>query len=171
MTTQTVPPEAQPMLEQVKNKYGFVPNVLKELSVSPAALQAYLQGQSAMENASLTKAEQGVIQFIISLENECHYCSAGHKAMLAMDGFSKDELEQVKKGGAFQDERLQAFAELTRLISEKRGWLEAEQLSAFSAKGITRQQLVEVITLIALKTMTNYVNHIAKTPIDEQFNG
>ncbi|SET43419.1 hypothetical protein SAMN04487962_109135 [Marinobacter segnicrescens] len=35
--------------------------------------------------------------------------------------------------------------------------------------GYGQQQVLEVILGVAQKTMSNYVNHIAETPIDEPF--
>lgn len=52
---------------------------------------------------------------------------------------------------------------------EKRGWLTPEELRQAEAKGISRNRLYEIIAYIGLKTMTNYINHIAHTPIDAQF--
>ena len=44
---------AHQILEQVKRKFGFVPNVLREMSASPAALQVYLGGQESLAQGSL----------------------------------------------------------------------------------------------------------------------
>ena len=37
------------------------------------------------------------------------------------------------------------------------------------AAGYTQRQVLDVLTLVALKTLSNYVNHIAHTPLDVQF--
>lgn len=169
MTVETIQVESKTVLEQVEKKYGFVPNVLKEISLSPVALQVYLQGQALMEGASLNNIEQGVIQYIISLENDCNYCSVAHKALLKMEGMAVQDLEILKSGGKLQNNRLQILVDLTRLIIDKQGWLTTAELASFESRQVTRRQVVEIVTLIGLKTITNYVNHMVQTPLDEQF--
>ena len=51
----------------------------------------------------------------------------------------------------------------------KRGNVSKEDLQAFHDAGYGQQQVLEVILGVAQKTMSNYVNHIAETPIDEPF--
>jgi hypothetical protein len=41
-TAEAVPPESQLILEGVKKKFGFIPNLMIAFSPSPAVLQAYL---------------------------------------------------------------------------------------------------------------------------------
>ena len=50
-----------------------------------------------------------------------------------------------------------------------RGLLAPGDLTSLEAEGVDRSQLYEVVALIALKTLSNYVNHIAHTPVDEAF--
>ena len=57
----------------------------------------------------------------------------------------------------------------TRLILQKRGWLTAEELRNAEGNGISKTRLYEIIAYIGLKTITNYINHIAHTPVDSQF--
>ncbi len=50
--------KSQAILNDVKQTFGFVPNVLQELSVSPSALQVYLKGQEILAEGALTALEQ-----------------------------------------------------------------------------------------------------------------
>jgi alkylhydroperoxidase family enzyme len=52
---------------------------------------------------------------------------------------------------------------------EKRGWVECCDLSAFRDAGFGEQQVLDLILGIGLKTLSNYTNHIAGTPVDEAF--
>jgi len=36
-------------------------------------------------------------------------------------------------------------------------------------RGVSRFQLYEVVALVGLKTISNYINHIAHTTIDREF--
>ena len=47
--------------------------------------------------------------------------------------------------------------------------LDTEEVAAFLSVGYTRAQILEVIVGIAFKTLSNFTNHLADTPIDKQF--
>jgi alkylhydroperoxidase family enzyme len=44
-----------------------------------------------------------------------------------------------------------------------------EDLNQFAAAGYAERHLLDVLTIVALKTLSNYVSHIAHTPLDVQF--
>lgn len=51
----------------------------------------------------------------------------------------------------------------------ERGNVTQDQLDAFYAAGYGQQQVLEIILGLAQKVMSNYTNHVAKTPVDEPF--
>ena len=50
-----------------------------------------------------------------------------------------------------------------------RGRLSEVEIEAFYAAGYGKRQILEIVLGLTQKVMSNYVNHIAKTPIDEKF--
>ncbi len=56
----------------------------------------------------------------------------------------------------------------SRLVA-KRGRPSEEDVAAFLGAGYNRAQILEVIVGIAFKTLSNFTNHLADTPIDKQF--
>lgn len=51
----------------------------------------------------------------------------------------------------------------------QRGNVTNQQLNAFFEAGYSHRAVLDVILGLAQKTMSNYVNHVAQTPIDEMF--
>jgi alkylhydroperoxidase family enzyme len=49
--------------------------------------------------------------------------------------------------------------------------LASAEKQEFLDAGYTPGQLLEVVGWIAVKTLTNYVNHIVETPVDAQWKG
>ena len=47
--------------------------------------------------------------------------------------------------------------------------VEKAEISAFMAAGYTMEQVLEVILAVAHKTISNYANPIADTPLDDAF--
>jgi len=156
------------VLEQVKQKFGFVPNVVTEIAKSPAALQVYVSGSKAMGNATLSPQEQQAVQLAISTTNKCGYCQAAHSMGGKAAGIAPADLEAIQAGQLPQDGRLKAVVAAVWLLQEKQGFLNEEDLKSLEEQGVDRVQLYELIALIGLKTITNYVNHIAHTELDAQ---
>ena len=51
---------------------------------------------------------------------------------------------------------------------EKRGWASDEEVAAFLAAGYTQKNVLELIVGIGQKIISNCVNHITHTPLDNQ---
>ena len=153
----------------VEAKFGFVPNVIREMGKSPAVARVYVEGQEAMADASLTALEQLAVQLAVSVHNACGYCQAAHRLGGRMAGIPDEDLEAIEKGLLPRDPRLKPLVHATRLLLQRRGFLGKADLAIIEAAGVDRPQLYEIIALIGLKTISNYVNHIAHTEIDKAF--
>lgn len=164
------PAKAQPLLTAVQQKYGFVPNLFGMLAEAPATLESYIALGGALENSSLSPAEQQVVLIATSVENGCTYCVAAHslvaKNMLKVDAAIVDA---IRNKTAIPDTKLQALAEFTRAVIESRGKVNSKTLEDFIKTGYTKQQVLEVILGIAMKTLSNYANGVMNTPLDDAF--
>jgi alkylhydroperoxidase family enzyme len=47
--------------------------------------------------------------------------------------------------------------------------LDTQQVSTFLEAGYARRHVLDVLLGVAQKTLSNYVNHIADTPVDPAF--
>jgi len=161
-------PGASP-LDHAKRKFGFVPNAIREMARSPSAAWAYLRGQEAMETGLLSEAERQAVQLAASVFNECRYCGAAHLAAARHAGLSSDIASPIAAGDLPLDHRIRSLVSATWLVLDRRGHLTAEDLTGLESEGVSRAHLYEVVALIGLKTMMNYVNHMAHTEIDAVF--
>lgn len=75
-------------------------------------------------------------------------------------------LTVLKAGQPLPDAKLDALHDLTRAMVVERGRPDSDTIRSFLAAGYTERQLLEVIVGIALKTISNYTNHVADTPLD-----
>ena len=156
-------------LIKVKKKYGFIPNVLALLAESPSTLNSYLHLAEKIDETSFTTQEQQVLFFIVSQENKCRYCMAVHSVLAKKSKLPDSILKQLKASHSLEDPKLNSLAHITRQMVSKRGWLSEEEMSDFLEAGYSKANLLEVIMVVALKTISNYSNHIAKTPLDGPF--
>lgn len=153
----------------VQKKFGFVPNLVREMAVNPAVARVYLDGQGALATGILSPREQQAVQLAVSVYNECHYCRAAHGLGSQMAGVSPADIEAIQKGALPDDLRLRRLVHACWLVLDMRGSLGQNDLSGLEAEGIDRAQLYEIIAIIGLQTISNYINHIAHTPIDAAF--
>ena len=51
----------------------------------------------------------------------------------------------------------------------KRGEVSEEDLQRFFSAGYTKRHVLDVILVLSQKVISNYVNHMAQTPVDEVF--
>jgi alkylhydroperoxidase family enzyme len=58
---------------------------------------------------------------------------------------------------------------LTREIVQKRGHAGRETVAAFLAAGYRTEQVMELLLGVALKTISNYLDHLSPTTIDPAF--
>ncbi len=159
------------VFESVRRKYGFVPNLIREMSASPAVARVYLGGQEAMAGASLSARDQQVVQLAVSVYNECAYCRAAHRAGAKGGGVAPADIAAIERGDRAEDPRVAALVSATWELLDLRGFLKGADLERLLAQGIDRAQVYEIVALIGLKTISNWVNHIAHTEIDERLRG
>ncbi|MGP1345733.1 MAG: carboxymuconolactone decarboxylase family protein [Phycisphaerales bacterium] len=141
-------------------------NIFKAMGNSPAALEFYLGAAGALKHAALTAAEQEVVQLAIGAANDCDYCQAAHTAIGKSVGLTDAQTVGARRGTVEADPRLNALAKFALKIHEKKGFVDDADITAFKGAGFNDGHVMEVVGVYALATFTNYVNHIAQTPVD-----
>ena len=169
-TIESAPERSKPILEGAKAKYGFVPNLLGVLSNSPAAVESYAKLSEIYGKSSLSPVEQQVVLLTVSYVNQCDYCMSAHSVIATNAAkMPKDVLDALRNGEKIVDAKLEALHTFTKTVVEKRGRLDQAQVKAFLTAGYKEAHVLEVIVGTALKTISNYTNHLAETPLDEAF--
>lgn len=170
-TIETAEPRAQAALETAQKRLGFVPNMYAGMANAPGLLDTYLFGYGLFrEESGFTPAEQEVVFLTISYLNGCTYCMAAH----SMIGEKKSNvpassLEALREGRALPDPKLDALSIFTRIMVDSRGRPTQAQLQDFLDAGHTERHVLEVILAIAVKTLSNYSNHLFHTEVDPAF--
>jgi len=165
----TVPAVSLPIMEATEKTFGFLPNLYGVFAESPAAITAYAAVNDALQHCALSPVEQQVVALTISTENNCNYCVGAHSVIATMAKIPADILQQLRQQQTLSDARLETLRQYTLAVLEHRGRVPAENLQAFQDAGYTRQHMLDTLTIVALKTLSNYTNHLAHTPLDAQF--
>lgn len=168
-TIETAPEKSKAILEGEKSKLGFIPNLYAVMSESPELLNTYLSISDALGQTTLSATELQIVLITASYVNNCDYCVAAHSVISSMQNVPKEIVESVRQNKPIADEKLEALRKFAYAVVEKRGFVPEEETQNFLSAGYTKQNILEVILGVSLKTISNYTNHIAETPLDEAF--
>lgn len=163
-TKQEVSANNQAIFDNLQKGLGFVPNLYATYAYSDTALGDYLALQN--RKSSLKAKEREVINLVVSQVNDCRYCQSAHTALGKMNGFTDDEILEIRSGEASFDVKLDALARFVKNITVNRGKPDGEVLESFLNAGYTKENLVDVIVVIGDKIISNFLHGATKIPID-----
>ena len=75
----------------------------------------------------------------------------------------------LREGQPMADDRLESLRLLTEEIFESRGWPKQATINRFMQADFEPSQVLEVLLGVTMKTLFNFTNHIAETPLDQSF--
>ncbi len=168
-TRDTASAKSAESLLNAEKAFGFIPNLVGILAESPAALNGYLTLGQIFDESSFSPTERQVVILATSRFNECRYCVAAHSVVADLQEVPADVIEAIRSDQPIADSKLQALRTFTTAVVEARGWVTEDETAAFLAAGYSKAQILEVILGISFKTLSNYVDHVADTPLDEAF--
>lgn len=166
----TAKPVSAGILNEVEKKFGFIPNLMGVLAESPVAIKAYIALSELVSQSSFSPEEQQAVLLAVSVENGCDYCVAAHSMMAAkMAGMSPENLNGIREKKTLGNPKLNTLVTFTKDVVHSRGLPNKDSIAAFTQAGFSNQHLLEVLACVAMKTLSNYTNHIAQTPVDQAF--
>jgi uncharacterized peroxidase-related enzyme len=163
-TRDEVSPANQAIFDNLKQKLSRVPNSYAFMASSKNGLATYL----ALSNAksSLTIKEKEVINLIVSGINGCHYCTSAHTVIGKLNGFTDEQILEIRRGSISFDAKLDALAQFAKEVTNNKGNATQEVIDDFFAAGYTNESLVDTLMIISERTFSNYLNAIVNVPID-----
>lgn len=161
------------LLENTKKGLGFIPNMYVTMGVNPALLDAYVHSyKSFRANSGFTPVEQEVVFMSVAYENNCEYCMAAHSFVGdVMTKVPAEVTDAIRDGIKIQDEKLDKLSKLSRSLTSNRGNVSQDEITDFLSVGYSESHILGIIAGIAVKTMSNYSNHLTKPQVDEEFKG
>lgn len=166
---ESAPAESKDQLKSIQQRYGRIANLFGVLAEAPIAVEAYDTLGNLLMKSSFTPTERHVAWFTINAYHDCHYCMAAHTFLAKGEKVSEEVIETARAVDSYDDPKLEALRVFTLNLVENRGWTSVEDLEAFITAGFTKQNIFEIIVVIAHKVLSNYTNHIVNTPVDDDF--
>ncbi|MES1181164.1 MAG: carboxymuconolactone decarboxylase family protein, partial [Flavobacterium sp.] len=153
----------QALFDNLKKALGFVPNLYATIGYSENGLSKYLSYQNA--KTSLTNKEKEAVNLVVSEVNGCVYCLSAHTVIGRMNGFSDEQIIEIRKGKT-ADSKLNALVQLAESITRNRGKADAQLVDNFFNQGYTNGNLVDLILQVSDKTAMNYLHNLTQIPVD-----
>ena len=166
---ETAPEQSKPLLQNSIKTFGSIPSLHAVMANSPQLLDGYQRLHQLFQETSFSKEELTVVWQTINVEHECHYCVPAHSLIANMMGVDMELNQALRDRAPLADPKLQVLHETTLAMVRGRGHISPEQAQAFYDAGYGDQQMLEIVLGLAQKVMSNYVNHIADTPLDDRF--
>jgi len=151
-----VSPQNQEIFKTLKSALGFVPNIYAAMANSNNALGNYLT----------FKKEKEVIDLAVSQVNGCKYCLSAHTAIGKMNGFTDEQILELRTGSASWDAKQNALAKISRSIAETRGNVDQALVEDFYAAGYNNENLVDLVVAAGIINITNTFHNLTKVEID-----
>ncbi len=166
VTGNNAPDPSVKALDEVGKVLGNVPNVVRTVAHSPAALRSMLSQHVAAADMRLSPRIRAAIGLRVAQLNGCDYCLSAHVALS-----QRAEVDEATANGFRQgqsnDPKEQALLVLTTKIVKDRGHHAGFVVETARQVGVSDAEIIEVIALITLHTFMNYVTNVANTHLNE----
>ncbi|TPK16743.1 carboxymuconolactone decarboxylase family protein [Mesorhizobium sp. B2-5-9] len=154
-----VPAESKPTLDAFTKNIGFTPNMMAAFAQSPIAFNSWATLLGSLSK-TLDVKTQDSIGLAVSEVNGCNYCltvhsfTAEHMAKLPADDII------LARNGRAKDPKRDAAVQFARKVIETRGHVSDADLNAVREVGYTDANIMEIVALVAMYSLTNFFNNV-----------
>ena len=154
-----MPADSKPTLDTFTKNIGFTPKMMATFAQSPIAFNSWAALLGALSKALDVKTRDS-IGLAVSEVNRCDYCLGVHS--FTADHMAKlpaNEILLARKGHA-SDPKRNAAIEFARKVIETRGKVGDADLKAVRAAGYSDANIIEIVALVAMYSLTNFFNNV-----------
>ncbi|SEN87616.1 uncharacterized peroxidase-related enzyme [bacterium A37T11] len=163
-TKEQVSASNQSIFDNLNKMVGFVPNLYAIFAHSEHALGTYLALQNA--KSSLRGKEREIINLVVSQVNQCKYCLSAHTQLAKINGFTDEQIIEIRKADVTFDPKFDALAKFVKSFTENKGNASQETVDNFFAAGYTNGNLIDTAVIVGDKIITNYLHNLTEVPVD-----
>lgn len=153
------------LFDDVKAKFGKVPNLMATVGQAPAALEGYLNFAGALAGGALSHQMRELISVAVAETNGCEYCLSAHVAGGRAAKLTQAQIDAGRDASS-ADPKVDTALRFARGIVINLGHVDDTELEQVRAAGWTDEEIVEIVANVGLNIFTNYFNLIAGTEVD-----
>ena len=150
---------ASDYLKIVKEKIGFVPNVLNAFSKFPKQFEGFtkLYNSLMLGESGLSKLEREMIAVTVSSENQCFYCLVAHGA--AVRELSDDPQLGERLASNFESANLskkhKAMLRFVRTLTKNPSTINKNDRQVLTNEGFNDKDIWDISLIVGFFNMTN----------------
>jgi alkylhydroperoxidase family enzyme len=165
-TLDSAPEASKSALREVKTRFGMIPNLAGAMATSPVLIQSFVGIFDKVHGGNFTEPQIQTVLLTDAVTNACTWAVALHTALGLQAGLDPADVEAIRAARSPSDKKLNALSTLARTLIEKRGRLDDQDIERFLAVGFGKDLLLEVITIVAASTITNYTGNVTNPPLE-----
>ena len=154
----------QAIFDHMEKAFGMVPNLYATFALNETALGDHLALQN--RKSTLSAKEREIINLVVSQVNECKYCTAAHTAVARMNGFTDEQVLEIRRAQITFNSKYAALARFVKETTINKGRPSEVAYDEFFEAGYTKANFVDVMIVIGDKITSNYLHNITQIPVD-----
>ncbi len=169
-TLENAPEASKPALSDLKEAFGFIPNVAGAMAGSPVLLTCLAQLFKNVHDGSFSERQIQVLLLTNAVANAADWAVGFHSFLALGQGVSVSDVDAIRTGKRPSTQGDAALSRLAQALISQRGRLDEEDVRNFLEAGFDQRHLLEVIAVIAASTITNYTVNVTRPPLEPPFD-
>lgn len=154
----------QGIFDMMTQNFGKVPNLYATFAYNETALADYLTLQNRKN--TLSAKEREIINLVVSQVNDCKYCVPAHTFLSKMNGFTEEQILEIRRAQITFDSKYDALAKFVKETVTNRGRASEKALNNLFSEGYNKANLVDIMMIIGDKIISNYLHNTTQITID-----
>jgi alkylhydroperoxidase family enzyme len=163
----SAPEKSKPVLEQLQQIFGLIPNAAGAMANSPELIKAFIALFRQVHAGTFSEAEIQTVLLTNAVTNSCTWAVAFHTMLALEQDVAAADVDAIRAHRVPASKRLAALSALARKLIETRGHVTEQDLAAYLEAGFKREQTLEILAVVAASTITNYAGTMTDPPLED----
>jgi uncharacterized peroxidase-related enzyme len=153
------------LLDFVQQRTGRIPNMVRLMANSPAALGAYLAMASAFRDGVLPAEQRDLVAVAVAEASGCDYTLSAVCTLARSGGRAESDIAAARRAEASDAKTTAALRFAVRLV-EKQGHVTDTDVAVLRAMGFADGEIAEIVAVVILNLYRSYFNLMARPEVD-----
>jgi uncharacterized peroxidase-related enzyme len=158
--------ETRELLDATQHAMGKIPNFVRTLASSPAALKAWLESYRALTGGQLDPELRERLALGVADFNRSMYCLNVHTYLAKHRAHLSDEAIQESRRFSCADPKMDAALMFARVLLDTRGAVSDTDVERVRAAGYSNGEIAEIVMYVGLNLQIDYLTTVADTEIE-----
>lgn len=158
--------ETRELLDAAQQTLGRLPNFVRTLASSPAALKVWLESYRALTGGQLDPELRERLALGVADFNDSAYCLNVHTFLAKHRAQFSDEAIQESRRFSSSDPRTDAALTFARALLERRGGVSDAEVERVRAAGYSDGEIAEIVMYVGLNLQIDYLTTVADTEME-----